>query len=51
MLVCCDTVWESVREMLCVDSPEGHTAEKSDDLNIGEKDTLSYLWRALKEAR
>ncbi len=52
MLACCDDVWESVRDMLCFDSPEGHTAEDlEDDLDIGEKDTLSFSWRALKEAR
>ncbi|KAI9870465.1 MAG: hypothetical protein M1830_004221, partial [Pleopsidium flavum] len=37
--------------MLCIDSPEGHTAEDlGDDLDIGDKDTLSFSWRALKEA-
>lgn len=51
MLDCCDNVWDSVRDVLCIDSPEGHTAEETDDLDIGEKDTLSYSWRALKEAR
>ena len=42
-----------MKEVLCVDSPEGHTGEdfEEDDLDIGVKDTLSFSWRALKEAR
>ena len=36
-----------------MDSPEGYTGEdfEEDDLDIGVKDTLSFSWRALKEAR
>lgn len=36
-----------------MDSPEGHTGEdfEEDDLDVGVKDTLSFSWRALKEAR
>lgn len=52
ILACCDVLWESVRDVLCMDSPEGHTVEDvEDDVDIGEKDTLSFSWRALKESR
>lgn len=49
----CEDVWESVKEVLCIDSPEGHISEEDeiDGLDIGTKDTLSFSWRALKEAR
>lgn len=42
-----------MKGVLCVDSPEGHTGEdlEDDDLDVGVKDTLSFSWRALKEAR
>lgn len=51
--LCCAEVWQAVKGGLCVDSPEGHTGEnmEEDDLDIGVKDTLSFSWRALKEAR
>ncbi len=51
MLASCEGLWQSVRDVLCVDSPEGHVTEETDGLDIGDKDTLSYSWRALKEAR
>lgn len=49
----CVDVWEAVKEVLCIDSPEGHGFEEDemDGLDIGTKDTLSFSWRALKEAR
>ena len=48
-----EKVWDAVKEILCIDSPEGHTPEEDemDDLDVGAKDTLSFSWRALKESR
>jgi len=53
ILTLCNNVWEAVRVILCFDAPEGSNdaTEELDDLDIGEKDTLSYCWRALKESR
>ena len=48
---CCADIWEVVKPMLCIDSPEGHEDEDEKDYDIGAKDTLSFSWRALKEAR
>lgn len=47
----CDKVWQAVKPVLCVDSPEGHTDEPADDLMVGPKDILSYSWRSLRESR
>lgn len=49
----CMKVWDAVKDVLCIDSPEGHadTDVGNDELDIGIKDTLSFSWRALKEAR
>lgn len=47
----CERIWEEVKPVLCVDSPEGHTDEPVEDLNVGPKDILSYSWRALRESR
>lgn len=47
----CDKIWDEVKPVLCVDSPEGHTDEPVEDLNVGPKDILSYSWRALRESR
>lgn len=47
----CDRIWDEVKPVLCVDSPEGHTDEPVEDLNVGPKDILSYSWRALRESR
>ena len=49
----CLKVWEAVSHVLCHDSPEGHNAADGQDgeYDFGVKDTLSYCWRALKEAR
>lgn len=46
-----DKIWEEVKPVLCVDSPEGHTDEPVEDLDVGPKDILSYSWRALRESR
>ncbi|EAW14308.1 THADA/TRM732 family protein [Aspergillus clavatus NRRL 1] len=51
-LVCvCDRIWEGVKPVLCIDSPEGHSDEPTEEFNIGPKDILSYSWRALRESR
>ena len=48
----CGRAWEVVKPILCIDSPEGHSDEEDlQDIEIGIKDTLSYSWRTLKEAR
>lgn len=47
----CDRIWDEVKPVLCVDSPEGHTDEPTEDLMVGPKDILSYSWRALRESR
>ena len=46
-----DKIWNEVKPVLCVDSPEGHTDEPTEDLMVGPKDILSYSWRALRESR
>ncbi|KAJ5123735.1 hypothetical protein N7448_009832 [Penicillium atrosanguineum] len=46
----CDKVWQEVKPVLCIDSPEGHTDEPTEDLSVGPKDILSYSWRALRES-
>lgn len=49
---CCSKVWEAVKGVLCIDSPEGQEeGQEDDELDIGIKDTLSFSWRSLKEAR
>ncbi|KAJ5668654.1 hypothetical protein N7462_009724 [Penicillium macrosclerotiorum] len=50
ILQICDNVWQEVKPVLCVDSPEGHTDEPIDELSVGPKDILSYSWRALRES-
>lgn len=47
----CQNIWLEVKSVLCVDSPEGHTDEAMNDLDVGPKDVLSYSWRALRESR
>ena len=49
----CVEIWNTVKCVLCVDSPEGHIIEVSDDtsMDVGTKDVLSFSWRALKESR
>ncbi|KAL1964941.1 hypothetical protein VTN77DRAFT_6294 [Rasamsonia byssochlamydoides] len=46
----CNRIWNEVKPVLCIDSPEGHTDEAMDDLMVGPKDILSYSWRALRES-
>ena len=50
---CCLQIWDVVKGVLCVDSPEGYEPGEFEgsDLDIGPKDTLSFCWRALKESR
>ena len=47
----CSTIWDVVAKILCIDSPEGHSVVAEEELDIGVKDTLSFSWRTLKEAR
>lgn len=47
----CDRIWNEVKPVLCIDSPEGHADEPADDFTVGPKDILSYSWRALRESR
>ena len=51
IIVICDKVWNEVKPLLCVDSPEGHSDEPAEELSVGPKDILSYSWRALRESR
>ncbi|KAJ5835407.1 Armadillo-like helical [Penicillium robsamsonii] len=46
----CDKIWLEAKPLLCIDSPEGHSDEPTEDLNVGPKDALSYSWRSLREA-
>ena len=48
---CCVQVWDTVKPILCVDSPEGQGDDEEKEADIGVKDTLSFSWRALKESR
>ncbi|OKL63320.1 hypothetical protein UA08_01801 [Talaromyces atroroseus] len=50
IIAVCERTWTSVKPVLCVDSPEGHTDELLDDFMVGPKDLLSYSWRALKDS-
>lgn len=43
-------VWEVVKPVLCNDAPEGYLPEELDEGPDSSKETLSYCWRALKEA-
>lgn len=47
----CDKIWNEVKPVLCIDSPEGHSDEPAEGLSVGPKDILSYSWRALRESR
>ncbi|CAG7982284.1 unnamed protein product [Penicillium olsonii] len=46
----CDRIWQEAKPLLCIDSPEGHSDEPLEDLNVGPKDALSYSWRSLRES-
>jgi hypothetical protein len=43
-------VWEVVKPILCNDAPEGYLPEDFEESIDSSKQTLSYCWRALKEA-
>lgn len=43
-------VWDVVRPILCNDAPEGYIPEELGDSPESTKESLSYCWRALKEA-
>lgn len=46
-----ERIWALVKPILCNDAPEGYVPEDLEDATaISTKDTLSYCWRALKEA-
>ena len=49
---CIRSVWDCVKDVLCIDAPEGHVPDELEgEQDITTKDILSYSWRALKEAR
>ncbi|CAK4020465.1 HEAT repeat [Lecanosticta acicola] len=43
-------VWLVVKPVLCNDAPEGYTPDELEESPDSTKETLSYCWRALKEA-
>lgn len=43
-------IWMVVKPILCNDAPEGYTPEDLEESSESTKETLSYCWRALKEA-
>jgi hypothetical protein len=49
---CLHETWAVVKPVLCNDAPEGYLPESFEDIaaEVSTKDTLSYCWRALKEA-
>lgn len=47
----CDKIWQEAKSLLCIDSPEGHSDEPVEELDMGPKDALSYSWRSLRESR
>ncbi|KAK2802062.1 hypothetical protein FQN51_004972 [Onygenales sp. PD_10] len=49
LILLCENIWLGVRDILCIDSPEGQDEESTDDLK-GPKDLLSCSWRALRES-
>lgn len=52
ILVSLRSIWDCVRNILCVDAPEGHVPEDmEEEPDLTTKDILSYSWRGLKEAR
>lgn len=51
LVVCLHDVWCVVKPSLCNDAPEGYLPEAMEETSdMSTKDTLSYCWRALKEA-
>lgn len=52
IVVSCYSIWQTVKDILCNDSPEGHIPEEVDDVeSIDTKDVLSYSFRAIHESR
>jgi Putative death-receptor fusion protein (DUF2428) len=49
LLGLCNSIWHSVRNDLCVDSPELSRGADTTGLLEGPKDLLSYSWRALRD--
>ncbi|CAK7270737.1 hypothetical protein SEPCBS57363_004254 [Sporothrix epigloea] len=50
---CCERVWQTVKHVLCDDSPEGHIPEDLEDggvSNLDSKDLLSYSFRSINES-
>ena len=45
-----EEIWIVIKPVLCNDAPEGFTLDGIDDTSESTKETLSYCWRALKEA-
>lgn len=45
----CTRIWLGVRDILCIDSPEGQQQEETVE-DLGPKDLLSCSWRALRES-
>ncbi|KAH9900343.1 putative death-receptor fusion protein-domain-containing protein [Xylariomycetidae sp. FL2044] len=51
MIQACQRIWETVRHVLCDDSPEGHLPEELEDVQgLDTKDLLSYSFRAIHES-
>lgn len=51
LVSCLHGVWSVVKPTLCNDAPEGYQTEDAEESSdMSSKDTLSYCWRALKEA-
>ena len=49
---CCHRSWETVKLILCDDSPEGHLPEDMEDIDgLDTRDLLSYSFRATIESR
>jgi hypothetical protein len=49
---CCNRVWQTVKHVLCDDSPEGHLPEELEEVEgLDTKDLLSYSFRAIHESR
>lgn len=51
-IACCSRIWQSVRHVLCDDSPEGHLPEELEEMEgLDTKDVLSFSFRAIHESR
>ncbi|KAI8966857.1 putative death-receptor fusion protein-domain-containing protein [Daldinia sp. FL1419] len=50
-IICCQRIWQTVRHVLCDDSPEGHLPEELEEVEgLDTKDLLSYSFRAIHES-